>query len=188
MLVFFDCEFTGLQKNTTLISIGLITEDNRKFYAEFNDYEKGQVDGWIRDNVIPHLIVTKAEYYTKRQRQMYIPPYFVYGGKQHIAKRLQEWLESLGEDIQLVSDVCHYDMMLFCDIFGHAFNIPKCVNPVCHDINQDIAEFYKISEKEAFDMSREEIANMQGEEVEKHNALYDAIVIRKIYEKIKGVK
>lgn len=185
MKIFMDTEFTGLHKNTTLISIGLISEDGRKFYAEFNDYDKSQIDGWIKENVLPYLIVTKAEYYQKRNKEMFVPPYFTYGSKKFIAKKLQEWLESFGEDIQLVSDVCHYDMMLFCDIYGHAFNIPKCVNPVCHDINQDIAEHYNISEKEAFDMSREEIANMDEKKVEKHNALYDAIIIKKIYEKIK---
>jgi len=34
--IFFDTEFTGLHKDTTLISIGLIAEDGRTFYAEFN--------------------------------------------------------------------------------------------------------------------------------------------------------
>ena len=37
--VFFDMEFTGLHKNTTLISIGLVSECGKKYYAEFNDYD-----------------------------------------------------------------------------------------------------------------------------------------------------
>ena len=37
MKIFFDTEFTGLHKNTTLISIGLVAENGKKFYAEFND-------------------------------------------------------------------------------------------------------------------------------------------------------
>ena len=40
MKVFFDTEFTGLHRNTTLISIGLVSEDGRTFYAEFNDYDR----------------------------------------------------------------------------------------------------------------------------------------------------
>ena len=35
MKVWFDTEFTGLHKNTTLISIGLVNEYNETFYAEF---------------------------------------------------------------------------------------------------------------------------------------------------------
>lgn len=40
MKIFFDTEFTGLHKDTTLISLGMISEDGRRFYAEFNDMIK----------------------------------------------------------------------------------------------------------------------------------------------------
>ena len=33
MEIFFDTEFTGLFKDTELISIGLVTSKNNKFYA-----------------------------------------------------------------------------------------------------------------------------------------------------------
>lgn len=190
MKVFFDTEFTGLHKNTTLLSIGLITEDNRKFYAEFCDYDKSQIDGWISKNVMPYLIRSKIKKAVDTGDSVYIPPYYIYGSKGAIAKKLEEWFKSLGEEIELISDVSHYDMVLFCDIFGSAFDIPKMVSPVCHDINQDIAEFLKVSQREAFEMSRETLAGINPNDikVEKHNALFDAIVIKQIYEKIKGVK
>ena len=38
MKIFFDTEFTGLHKDTSLISIGLVDEDGKTFYAEFLDY------------------------------------------------------------------------------------------------------------------------------------------------------
>lgn len=44
MKVFFDTEFTGLHQKTTLISIGLISEDGKTFYAELTDYDQTQVD------------------------------------------------------------------------------------------------------------------------------------------------
>ena len=43
MKIFFDTEFTGLHKNTTLISIGMIAEDGKTFYAEFTDYNENNV-------------------------------------------------------------------------------------------------------------------------------------------------
>ena len=43
MKIFFDTEFTGLHKNTTLVSIGFISEDGRTFYAECNDFDWDQV-------------------------------------------------------------------------------------------------------------------------------------------------
>ena len=53
--IFFDTEFTGLHQNTTLISIGAISDLNDTFYAEFADFDCNQVDEWIRDNVISKL-------------------------------------------------------------------------------------------------------------------------------------
>lgn len=53
----------------------------------------------------------------------------------------------------------------------------------CYDINQDIARYYKISQKEAFNKSREEILEENKIEIEgdKHNSLYDAKVIKELY-------
>ena len=53
--IFFDTEFTGLHQNTTLISIGLISDCGKTFYAEFNDYDKSQIDDWLQTNVINNL-------------------------------------------------------------------------------------------------------------------------------------
>ena len=62
------------------------------------------------------------------------------------------------------------------------------INSACHDINQDIAEAYHISEILAFDKSREEILKDSKIEItgEKHNSLYDAKVIKAIYERLYG--
>lgn len=37
MYVFFDTEFTQLSHEAKLISIGMISEDGREFYAELSD-------------------------------------------------------------------------------------------------------------------------------------------------------
>ena len=55
MKIFFDTEFTGLHKNTELISIGLIAENGNMFYGEITNYDKSQVDNWIQENVINNL-------------------------------------------------------------------------------------------------------------------------------------
>lgn len=149
MKVYFDTEFTGLRKDTTLISIGLVTENGKCFYGIFTDYNKELCNHWISEHVIKNLHI---------EDNAYLPDIVkVEGTKDMVAKQLEEWLRSFNEDIQLVSDVCHYDMTLFIDLFGGAFDLPKYISPVCHDINQEIAHFYDISDKEAFDKSREEI-------------------------------
>ena len=56
MKIFLDTEFTGLHKNTSLISLGMVDERGRTFYAEFTDYDESQCDDWIQKNVINNLI------------------------------------------------------------------------------------------------------------------------------------
>ncbi len=53
--IFFDTEFTGLHKNTTLISIGCVADSGETFYAELTDYDKSQLNDWIKENVISGL-------------------------------------------------------------------------------------------------------------------------------------
>ena len=185
MKIFFDTEFTGLHKNTTLISIGMIDENKRSFYAEFTDYDELQCDDWIKENVINHLR-------RKGTHNLYMERYdkinketSIVGTKNQIKEKLEDWL-SIYDEVELVSDVCHYDMVLFIDLFGTAFDLPKHVNPACHDINQDIARYYNFSETEAFDYSREKILENRYISIDgyKHNSLYDAKVIKAIYESI----
>jgi hypothetical protein len=187
MKIFFDTEFTGLHKNTTLISIGLIDENGRTFYAEFSDYDEAQCDDWINENVIKHLKFANAPYPAPITNLISANEWEVYGDKPYVKEVLYDWLSKY-ESIELVSDVSHYDMVLFIDIWGGAFDIPSTVNPACHDINQDIARYYEISETEAFDYSREQILQNNAIVIDgdKHNSLYDAKVIKTIYEIIKS--
>ena len=101
MLVFFDTEFTGLQKDTDLISIGLVTEKGETFYAEFTDYDESKCDDWIQQNVIDNLKLQNSFISTKRDTK-------ILGTKKEIKVALDTWLKSFNQDIQLVSDVCHY--------------------------------------------------------------------------------
>lgn len=55
MEIFLDSEFTGLHQNTTLISLGLISKNNKTFYAEFVDYGRLQLNTWINKNIINNL-------------------------------------------------------------------------------------------------------------------------------------
>lgn len=186
MKIFFDTEFTGLHKGTTLLSLGMVAEDGRMFYAELMDFDESQCDKWIMDNVVKNLIAKGNDELAKKLGTINNATVII-GEKKDVKEELSKWLLGFG-DVQLVSDVCHYDMVLFIDLFGTAFDLPENVNASCHDINQDIAEHYHISEKQAFDKSREQIVKeLCGKEIEgcKHNSLYDAMVIKAIYEEIK---
>ncbi len=181
MKIFFDTEFTGLHKNTTLISIGLVADDGRKFYAEMTDYDRGQLNPWLKENVIGNLMRQEDD---NTPEDAY-PDWYYSGSTEFIRPKLLRWLEEF-DYVEWVSDVAHYDFILLIDlVFKDAISMGNAGYPaVCYDINNDIAVFHGISIDEAFDLSREDILEANGvvlTEVVKHNALYDAEVIRAIY-------
>lgn len=156
------------------------------FDTEFTDYDEKQCDDWIKENVLEHLY---TRYPKNIKEAPYIPNLHV-GNKWEVAKALHIWLKQF-DQVELVSDVCHYDMVLLIDLFGRAFDLPDNVSASCYDINQDIARYYGISQAEAFGKSREKIlwdrwkdGTVSGK---KHNALYDAKVIRELYQILNNI-
>lgn len=187
---FFDTEFTGLRKDTTLISIGIVSDTGDRCYAELTDYDEGMCDEWIEKNVLDHLVLSgNAELEESLAADNKTTT--VIGSKADVCCELMEWLEmdaNFDSDYAavFVSDVSHYDMVLLIDLLaGNAMKLPEFITPACHDINQDIATMLDISEKAAFDISREQLLTNRGIDLpkgQKHNALYDAEVIKAIYE------
>ncbi|WP_297419262.1 3'-5' exoribonuclease [Clostridium sp.] len=115
--IFFDTEFTGLHKGTTLISIGLIAEDGTTFYGELTDYSKGQVDNWIHKNVIDKLIFKNEEPFVRIEPVLFNKSIEVKGTKKNVSEILLKWLNQFGT-IEWISDVCHYDFVLLINIWS----------------------------------------------------------------------
>jgi hypothetical protein len=188
MKLFFDTEFTGLHKNTTLISIGIVSEDGKTFYAEFTDYDKSQVNNWLNENVIQKLKYNDNEFpcndITLNRDYEHLE---IKSPSDVIKKYLRLWLSQF-ENVEMWSDCLAYDWVLFNDIFGTAFDIPKNV----YYIPFDICTLFKIKDIDP-DITREEFAKeILTKECfqagQKHNALWDATVIKACYEKLMSVK
>lgn len=199
MNLFFDTEFTGLHKNTTLISIGIISEDGRFFYGESMDFDKNQIDEWLQKNVIDNLLYNNKEgYYSSeelygnfsmdsfdynyRSQNPDIDPYSNYntrmkGTINELSRDLRLWLDQF-DDVTIWSDCLSYDWVLFNDLFGTAFDIPKQV----YYIPFDICTLFKVKEIDP-DISREAFIDNKIDG-EKHNSLYDAKVIKACYDKL----
>lgn len=178
--IFFDCEFTGLHQNTTLISIGFMSECGRTFYAEFNDYDENQVDEWIKNNVISKL--KNSPNNTIDEWISNEGDYQVGGDKHRIKFYLEEWLSQF-EQVEMWSDCLSYDWVLFNNIFGTAFDIPENV----YYIPFDICTLFKERGIDP-DISREEYAKKGLDtwcaDEQKHNALWDARIIWFCYNKL----
>lgn len=173
MKVFFDTEFTGLHQNATLISIGLVAENGHSFYAEFTDYDKSQVDEWLTENVISKLFL-KPENNDARYTQ-----WKVIGNTKTIRDALVVWLGQF-DTVEMWSDCFSYDWVLFCQIFGHAFNVPNNV----YYIPFDICTLFFAKGIDP-DVNREEFSIVYDKiKQDKHNALHDAMVIKACFERL----
>lgn len=101
----------------------------------------------------------------------------VVGTSENIQYHLSKWLEQF-EEIQMWGDCLAFDWVLFCNIFGHAFNIPGNI----HYIPIDVCSILVERGIDA-DVNREDFAQIQDKSI-KHNALHDAYVIFQCYKKL----
>lgn len=102
MDVYFDTEFTDFL-DPGLISIGLVAEDGREFYAELNDSYKPRMCSWfVQEQVLPILWGDGFRM-----------------GSPDLAVKLKLWIATLGEPVRLLSDAPSYDWPFIAEIFEH---------------------------------------------------------------------
>jgi len=126
-----DCEFTGLHQHSTLISLALCAEDGRSFYAEFTDFDRGQLDDWLRENVLAHcrwVAAPAPQPFTRTQ-----------GGstdccadRHAVRAALESWLAQWPA-IEIWADCPAWDWVLFCELFGGARRIPGQIDYLPRD-------------------------------------------------------
>lgn len=144
-LIFFDTEFTGLSINPRLISVGLVSEDGREFYAELSDtYQASQCDQFVQEAVLPRLqggdvLITLPE----------------------LALRLGNWMEGFDEPIKLATDSLSWDWPWINKIFCEPYTWPENLNdkPVI------------LSQSDDFNLA---VENAFAGGLRRHNALDDA--------------
>lgn len=199
--IFFDTEFTGLHQGTTLISIGFVSDCGKTFYAELTDYDQSQIDDWLKTNVIDNLKnqlmlnnsieVAKVFDETENTRCKC--------DTKTLKLYLTQWFTQF-EEIEIWSDCLSYDWVLFNQIFGHAFNIPKNVYYIPFDIctlfymkgidpdinREDFAQpkVELTGTKDTAQELTEESKEIMQKGFPKHNALWDAKIIKACFEKL----
>jgi hypothetical protein len=101
MLLFFDTEFTDLCIDPRLVSIGLISEDGREFYAELSDtYRLDDVGTFAREAVLPKLQGGDA-----------------LQSMSELTVRLGNWIEGFNQPVKLATDSLSWDWPWIQEIF-----------------------------------------------------------------------
>jgi hypothetical protein len=199
MKYFIDTEFIeGFEKPLfgkrrhfiDLISIGIVAEDGRTYYAISNEYNYNDADEWVKSNVIIPMYQNAIS--GDRRNFTDASTFHKAVGKSNkdIAEEV-EWFIRRNHHIncntgQLVDDTTHtpvefygyyadYDWVLFCSLFGRMIDLPKGFPMYCIDLNQMMYDFGLNKE-----WKQENCPDPVGE----HNALIDAKWNKELYDKI----
>ncbi|MDY1047597.1 3'-5' exoribonuclease [Pseudomonas coleopterorum] len=111
MRLYLDCEFTRLSAAAKLISLALVAEDGREFYAELQGtWRLEDCSDFVKEIVLPQL----------------------WGGEYAmplIEARLAllRFFATYNEELNVVTDAPAYDWGLFCELAYHDGKWPKNV-------------------------------------------------------------
>lgn len=171
MRYFLDTEFYEDGRTIDLISIGIVAEDGREFYAVNQDCDWYEIvnNQWLRENVLPSLPVEYLEFILGKWK-LHIKDSQDWATKTEIRKRL---LDFIGDDKpEFWAYFADYDWVCLCQLFGKMIDLPKGWPVYCRDIKQlaDSLGNLKLPDQE-----------------DKHNALADARWNKSAYEFIRNM-
>ena len=117
---FLDTEFIEQPNTIDLVSIGIVCNDGRKYYAISNQFDEAKANDWVLENVI-----YKLESLPRKS----------------LAQIKTELLEFItGENIEFWGYYSDYDWVAFCWIFGTMMELPSGYPMYCRDLKQLLDE------------------------------------------------
>lgn len=128
MNYFFDTEFIEDGKTIELISLGIVAEDGREFYAESYDFDPEKALPWVRENVFPHLEVNPD---ARWDPALGLPSGFCpdHGHRHYFGYRVDirhELLRWIGNDKPVFWGYFpSYDWVVLCQLFGRMIDLPE---------------------------------------------------------------
>ena len=130
MKFFIDTEFAERPCSIDLISIAIVAEDGREFYAESSDFQDHMAGDWVKANVLPQLWSRRGD----------LEEFKAWDGHGRLMSRKEiasEVRRFIGEDKpEFWGYYCDYDWVVFCWLFGSMMDLPKGFPMYCRDIKQ----------------------------------------------------
>ncbi|SEI45112.1 protein of unknown function [Arthrobacter sp. yr096] len=133
MKYFYDTEFLEDGHTIDLISIGIVAEDGREYYAVNMeaDWDRIQQHGWLRENVLPHL-------YAHGPREQ------VWQTREQIRTGVHRFLTKT-PDTQLWAWFGAYDHVVLAQLFGPMIQLPHGIPMYTNDV-RSLVDFTGITE------------------------------------------
>ncbi|MFW6219531.1 MAG: 3'-5' exoribonuclease domain-containing protein [bacterium] len=173
MRYFFDTEFVEEPQKIDLISIGIISEDERELYLINKECNTINADLWVKENVLnlmPEYLGNEFEFGLDTSHDNCMT-------KKQISEKI---LEFVGDDKhpEFWAYYSDYDWVVFCWLYGRMIDLPKHFPMYCKDLKQLL---------DGYNMDSESISSIIPQQ-NIHNALDDARWVKQVYDFIQYYK
>lgn len=132
-----------------LISIGIVREDGKKYYAISDGFNPRDADVWVKENVIGKLPKKNVNWSDQggdspkmRIESLLYKPNVVIANEVRLFFGCYEdslfWRAPPG--IEVYGYYSDYDWVLFCSLFGRMIDLPKGFPMYCRDLKQIMDE------------------------------------------------
>jgi hypothetical protein len=167
----YDLEFLEDGRTIELISIGMVADDGREYYAVNRDMPVRRIrkHRWLMDNVVPHLPKAHGD------RRLSMPKRWLFDyadravkPRARIAAEVAAFIQATGDptagasDVELWANYGAYDHVALAQLWGPMISLPAGVPMFTNDIQQERARL---------GIGWDALPKQEGGE---HNALADA--------------
>jgi len=138
MKYFIDTEFAERPCSIELISLAIVAEDGREFYAESSDFQDDMANEWVRSNVLSQLWSRQSD---KLESFNHLASDDGYGGFMDRVSIAISVRSFIGDDKpEFWGYYCDYDWVAFSWLFGSMVDLPRGFPMYCKDIKQSADE------------------------------------------------
>lgn len=122
MRYFYDTEFIDDGRTIDLISIGVVAEDGREYYAISTEFNPDRAGRWVRKHVLPKLPSPSSKLWRSRRQ---------------IREELEEFFGIDGDEpIELWAWVGAYDHVVLCQLWGPMTELPQAIPRFTRELRQ----------------------------------------------------
>jgi hypothetical protein len=121
MRYFYDCEFIEDGRTIELVSIGVVDETGREFYAVSTEFDPSRAIDWVRRNVLDKLPGPADPAWRSRTQ---------------IRDDLLSYLTGPGGPIELWAWMASYDHVVLAQIWGDMRALPRVIPRFTHELRQ----------------------------------------------------
>jgi hypothetical protein len=118
---FYDCEFIEDGTTIDLVSIGMVDETGREFYAVSTEFDPSRAIDWVRANVLDKLPSPADRAWRSRER---------------IREDLLAFLTEPGQSIELWAWMAGYDHVALAQLWGDMRALPRPIPRFTHELRQ----------------------------------------------------